>query len=185
MYISIKQLKIFVQTARNGSPSKAAKDCNITQAAASIALHQLKQNLATNLFDRAGKRLRLNNEGRELLNKAIAIIEQVDALKDFNSSNTLCGNIKIGASTTIANYVLPQYIAKFRKMHPEVKFNLIIHNTDNIIDLVSKYEIDIGFIEGTCHKEKINLKKWREDKLSIICHKKHPLTKKIKSPKKT
>jgi DNA-binding transcriptional LysR family regulator len=183
MYISIKQLQIFVQTALKGSLSEAAADCNITQAAASIALNQLEQNLDTRLFDRAGKRLRLNSDGHELLNKATAIIEQVAELKEFNNSNMLRGNITIGASTTIANYILPQYIAKFKNIHPAVNFNLISHNTNKIVDLISNYEIDFGFIEGTCNKDNINIKKWRADALSIICHKKHPLNKKNKLTK--
>lgn len=73
--------------------------------------------LDTTLFDRVGKRMKLNANGKNLLAKAIKILDEIEEFETFSVKNTLLsGKIVIGASTTIANYVLPKYVAIFKKL---------------------------------------------------------------------
>ncbi len=180
MKVTLKQLYLFVNISKYNSVSKAAEACCITQAAASLSLSQLENSLNTSLFDRVGRRLHLNTHGEELLIKAVSIVDQAEAFEKYATGNTSCisGTIKIGASTTIANYILPKYIAKFRSPYPHVNFEITIANTETIIKKTECLDLDFGLIEGFCDKQNIIQTQWTEDSLNIICSKEHRLAKK-------
>ncbi len=185
MRVTLKQLQLFVSTVKLESLSAGADACFITQAAASISLAQLEQAIGKPLFDRVGKRLRLNPTGELILPKAMAIIDQTHELQNCTDDNTtISGLIEIGASTTIANYVLPPHIAQFKALHPAVDFKITIANTDTIVQNIHALNIDFGLIEGICHDNSIERQTWQKDALAIICSKKHPLMKKKHATKK-
>ncbi|ABK89295.1 LysR family transcriptional regulator [Francisella tularensis subsp. novicida] len=177
MRITLKQLQVFVNTAKSESISAGAEKCFISQAAASMSLSQLENMLDTTLFDRVGKRMKLNANGKNLLAKAIKILDEIEEFETFSVKNTLLsGKIVIGASTTIANYVLPKYVAIFKKLHPDTDFEIISGNTKEIINNVESLNCDVGFIEGECNSQVIATSLWAKDKLKIICRVNHPLT---------
>ena len=186
MRITLKQLQVFVKTAQANSLTRGAEACYITQAAASMSLLQLEQHLGAPLFDRIGKRLQLNANGHTLLPKAINLLDQAHECESLLSSDSLPlkGTLNIAASTTIANYVLPIYLAEFKKNHPDVAFNLVIGNTEEIVNQVKTLQCDIGFIEGVCQESVINQAIWKDDSLAIICRRNHPLSKKKTVKKK-
>lgn len=177
MKISIKQLQVFVNTAKAESISIGAQKCFISQAAASMSLAQLENMLDITLFDRVGKRMKLNDNGRRLLVKAVRILNEIEEFESLSvNDESLNGNIVIGASTTIANYVLPKYIAKFREIHPETNFEIIAGNTKKIIKSVELLECDVGFVEGTCNSQAIDTSIWKKDNLKVICKQGHTLS---------
>ena len=179
MRITLKQLQVFVNTAKSESISLGAKKCFISQAAASMSLSQLENMLNVTLFDRVGKRIRLNANGHNLLAKAVQILDKVEEFEIFATNDeSLVGKITIGASTTIANYVLPKYIAQFKKIHPDVDFELICDNTKEIIHDIETLSCDVAFIEGECHSHVIDATLWKKDRLKIVCSAEHPLCKK-------
>ena len=145
-----------------------------------MSLSQLENTLGVTLFDRIGKRIRLNANGYGLLARAVQILDEVKECESFAlNDKSLIGKITIGASTTIANYVLPKYIAQFKKIHPDVEFELICDNTKEIIHSIETLSCDVAFIEGECHKHAlINATLWQKDHLKIVCNVKHPLCKK-------
>lgn len=176
MRITLKQLQVFVNTARSESISAGAEKCFISQAAASMSLSQLESMLDTTLFDRVGKRMKLNANGKSLLTKAIKILDEVQEFETFSDSDCeLSGKITVGASTTIANYILPKYIATFRKIHPNTNFEIISGNTKKIINHVESLSCDVAFIEGQCDNQAIETELWKKDDLKIICRADHPL----------
>jgi len=177
MRITLRQLQVFVHTANLNSLSEAANACHITQSAASMALQELESSLNKPLFDRVGKRLRLNSHGQTLLPKATAILDQANTLES-QTFGLHHGIIKVGASTTIGNYVLPKYLARFNQHHPDVSFNLFISNTDTVLAKISDLELDFAFIEGACNAPKIIKTKWLLDELKIVCRANHVLAKK-------
>lgn len=135
--------------------------------------------LDTTLFDRVGKRMKLNDNGKNMLAKAIKILDEIEEFESFSlNSNQLSGKIIIGASTTIANYVLPKYVAMFRKLHPDTDFEIISGNTKEIINSVESLNCDVGFVEGECNSKILETYLWAKDSLKIICRIDHPLTKK-------
>ncbi|MED7818714.1 MULTISPECIES: LysR family transcriptional regulator [unclassified Francisella] len=176
MRITLKQLQVFVNTAKAESISAGAEKCFISQAAASMSLSQLENMLDTTLFDRVGKRMKLNANGKNLLTKAIKILDEVEEFETFSNSNSsLSGKIIVGASTTIANYILPKYVATFRKTYPDVNFEIISGNTKEIINHVESLTCDVAFIEGECDNQAIETSLWKKDDLKIICQPNHPL----------
>lgn len=176
MKITLKQLQVFVNTAKAESISAGAEKCFISQAAASMSLAQLENMLDTTLFDRVGKRMKLNANGKSLLSKAIQILDEIEEFETFSSKDSLLsGKLVIGASTTIANYVLPKYIAKFRNLYPDIEVEIITSNTKRIIQDVESLTCDVGFIEDECSSQAINISLWTKDSLKIICRKDHPL----------
>lgn len=179
MRITLKQLQVFVNIAKSESISAGAEKCFISQAAASMSLSQLENMLDTTLFDRVGKRMKLNDNGKNMLAKAIKILDEIEEFESFSlNSNQLSGKIIIGASTTIANYVLPKYVAMFRKLHPDTDFEIISGNTKEIINSVESLNCDVGFVEGECNSKILETYLWAKDSLKIICRIDHPLTKK-------
>ncbi|WP_150466717.1 LysR substrate-binding domain-containing protein [Francisella sp. SYW-9] len=179
MKITLKQLQVFVNTAKAESISVGAEKCFISQAAASMSLSQLENMLDTTLFDRVGKRMKLNANGKNLLTKAIKILDEVEEFETFSDSDpNLSGKIIVGASTTIANYILPKYVATFREAYPDVSFEIISGNTQKIINSVETLSCDVAFIEGECNSQSIETNLWRKDDLKIICRANHPLCEK-------
>lgn len=180
MRITIKQLEIFVAIAKTGNLSKAAETVFLTQPACSMALNNLENQLGDILFERRGKKLILNEIGKKLFPKAINILSDLTELqtmaKNINQ-NILTGQLTLGASTTIGNYILPKIIGHFVKKNPLIKINLPIANTETIIQALLRYTIDLGIIEGDCYHEQIDVIPWKTDQLIIIASPKHAINK--------
>ena len=183
MKITLKQLKVFVAVAKNENMSQAAKIVHLTQSACSMALAILENQLDGALFDRHGKQLTLNERGRILLPKASNIIAQTEELQDLmtqDKNKDPAGHLILGASSTIGNYLLPSMIGQFVAHHPKVKISLRVANTEQIIQQLLQFNIDIGMIEGRCNSNKIKVIPWRKDELVIISSPKNSLHKKTK-----
>ena len=130
--ITIKQLEIFVKVAQNGSITKASQMLYITQPAVSLSLSDFESALDTILFDRIGKRIFLNGNGKKILPLALAIIQNIKELESsFTSTAKIRETIKISASTTIGNHILPRLMASFKLKHPHVDLSLNICNVTN------------------------------------------------------
>jgi DNA-binding transcriptional LysR family regulator len=182
MRITLRQLSLFVSVAQHQNITQGASAVFLSQPAASMTLSELERQLKKPLFDRLGKRLLLNDNGRQLLPKAIEILQRVKEIETFSdaSPKELTGQLKIGASTTIGNYVLPSLISNFLKRHPKVQVSLEINNTENIIERIQNLKLDMGFIEGSCRIADISAKPWAKDEMIVFCAANHSLAKKKK-----
>lgn len=94
------------------------------------------------------------------------------------NNKNLIGHLKLGASTTIGNYLLPKIISNFVMRHTQTKITLDIANTAQIIQKLLKFEIDMGMVEGPCYADEIDVIPWKKDKLIFVAAATHPLTKK-------
>lgn len=183
MRITLKQLEVFVAIAKSGNVSHAAKKMYLSQSACSMALATLEEQLEGSIFDRHGKQLFLNERGRALLPKANAIISQIKELKDMMTENTkdnLSGQLVIGASKTIGNYLLPQLIYEFTCAHQNIQIKLEISNTEDILSKLLAFNVDVALIEANCYSDKVNTYPWKKDELVIVASPKYPLSKKRK-----
>lgn len=177
MKITLKQLQLFVNTAKFGSISEGAKHSHITQSGASLALAELERLLGFPLFDRHGKKVHLNSEGERLLGKAITILDLATEIETLPGSSTETqGHLVLGASSTIGNYLLPIYLSKFNAQYPRIKVDCAIANTQQVINDVKQFRLDIGFIEGSCDETLIEQKIWQHDELVIFSRDNHPLS---------
>src|SRR6185295_12839074 len=151
MRLTLRQLLIFAAVAETGSTTAASERVSLSQSATSAALKELEKVLGARLFDRVGKRLILNDNGRTLLPQARAALDTASGIEsEFSAGTTV--NLRIAASTTIGNYLLPQLIASFRKNHPQARFEVQIQNTRHASAAVSRFEVDMGLIEGPSHE---------------------------------
>jgi len=176
MNISLRQIEVFFATANSGSVSRAAKKLFISQAAASMALKEFETQLGEKLFDRVGKKLILNESGRAAVAMAAEIVGRAQELTDyFTDKNSLFGNLIVGASSTIGNYVLPEYVAAFIHDNSNVKVQLEVGNTEEIIKKVARFAVDIGFIEGSCNNSEIVVIPWMDDELAVFAAPRHVL----------
>jgi DNA-binding transcriptional LysR family regulator len=182
MKITFKQIEVFVAIAKRGNMTQAAKALFLTQSACSMALSALESQLGGALFDRHGKKLALNEKGSTLFPKAANLLTQITELEDVmkGETTTLTGNLVVGASTTIGNYLLPGIIGNFITTHAHTKIILRVGNTEAIIQQLLKFNIDIGLIEGSCYADDITVTPWKKDELIIIAAPAHPLAKKRK-----
>lgn len=179
MAITLRQLKVFVTVAREGNVTRAAQALSISQSAVSMSLAELERLLGEQLFDRHGKRLMVNDQGRALVAKAAAVLEQVDEINSFfsDASGTLTGSLRVGASSTIGNYLMPRILGDFRAHHPDARVTLDVGNTEQIVQELLHFNIDIGFIEGYCHQPALETIPWRKDLLAVHAGAEHPLAK--------
>ncbi len=177
MRISLKQLTVFDAVARLGNVSKAAEDISLSQSAASMSLAELENQLGAPLFSRHGKRLSLNDYGRWLQPKVHQLLIQAKEIELSSQGDSLQGSLKIGASSTIGNYLVPSAIAAFVQAHPDVNIHLEVANTEQIVNGMQTLNFDIGLIEGPSHAPQLNTTVWKKDELAIFCSPDHPLAK--------
>lgn len=176
MNISLRQIEVFLYTANSGCLSKAAEKLYISSAAASMALKEFETQLGGQLFDRVRGKLILNESGRAMIPMASEIIGRASELTNcFSDKTILFGNLIIGASSTIGNYVLPEHIASFIKKNTMSTVRLDVGNTEKIIEKVLQFEVDAGIIEGLCYESKIEVTPWIDDELVIFCSVQHRL----------
>ena len=181
MRITLRQLAIFAAVADAGSTAAAAGRVALSQSATSAALNELEAVLEAPLFDRVGTRLVLNDTGRGLLPQARAVLDGAAGIeRDFGlgatpESHAAPSLLRVGASTTIGNYLLPTLVANWQRAHPAAHVDVQIANTGAVAAAVARMEVDIGLIEGPCHEPDVLAQPWREEELAIVCAPSHPL----------
>lgn len=175
MRLTLRQLQIFRAIAETGSTVAAAERVALSQSATSVALTELERVLDARLFDRVGRRLVLNDRGRALLPAAIALLDDARDIEAAFGPGGTAADLRLAASTTIGHYVLPGLLAGFRAAHPDARLDLRVGNTREVVEAVSAFEADLGFIEGPCHAEAVCVTPWREDELVIVAAPDHPL----------
>ncbi len=165
--LTLRQIEVFVATARSGSTRGAAERVARSQSAASAALAELEAVLGVEVFDRLGRRLVLNENGRALLPVAATLLDQAAELQSlFLSAHA--APLRIAASLTIGEYLLPERIASWKRAHPESTVRLLIGNTSEVIRAVTELAVDVGFIEGPQTHPELQLRRWLEDELVIV-----------------
>ncbi|RZL90176.1 MAG: LysR family transcriptional regulator [Variovorax sp.] len=182
MRLTLRQLLIFTAIADAGSTTAAAVRVALSQSATSAALNELESLLGAQLFDRVGKRLLLNDNGRSLLPQARALLDGAQEIEgqfglgaDAPGQSALATRLRIGASTTIGNYLLPALVASYLRARPAAGIDVQIGNTRDVAGSVSRLEVDLGLIEGPCREADLRVVPWREDELVIVCAPTHPL----------
>ncbi|MDF3030473.1 MAG: LysR family transcriptional regulator [Moraxellaceae bacterium] len=181
MRITLKQLEVFIAVAQAGNVTRASESLNITQSATSMALADFESQLGRKLFDRIGKRLQLNDSGRLLLPKALDAVARVADIEHMAASDqAMIGPLRIGASLTIGNYMMPGLIGSFMKACPGAQLTLEVANTKHIVEALEQFHIDLGFIEGFCHEPALEVLPWCHDELVVFAAPSHPLAQKKK-----
>jgi DNA-binding transcriptional LysR family regulator len=176
--LSLRQLEVFITIAATGTVRAAANQLCVTQPAVSMALSELERQLGATLFDRERGRLHLSPRGKELLPMAQEIIERVNELarQGQGQPSELVGQLRLGASNTIGNYLVGDLLGAFMQRHPKVALQVSVNNTDTIAAGLINHSLDIGAIEGPVNHPQLEVIPWRDDALVICAAPGHPLT---------
>lgn len=177
MNFTIRQLEIFKEVATTGHVTNSSEALGISQSAISMALQELESNLKTKFFERRNKKLILNENGRLLLERANRLLKEFEELENSFLENNISGKLRIGASQTIGDYIMPQLIYAFMQKYPDAKCELVVANTKDILTQLDGGEIDIGFIEGFVSDSKLDSKHWKDDELLVIASNKKKFSK--------
>lgn len=170
------RLVVFRAVAEELNFRKAAEQLYLTQPAVSLQIKALEEDIGVQLFDRSGSRIALTEAGRILL----AYAEQTGELlhhaeQEIASLNGMhSGNLALGASTTIAQYVLPRLLSEFCRLHPRVHPALMSGNTEKIVEAIEKQKIALGFIEGPAQNRHVKTEPFLRDELVAIASAAHP-----------
>ena len=173
--LTLRQLEVFAALARTGSTRAAADRVARSQSAASTALAALETALGTALFDRVGRRLAVNENGRALLPLTLSLLEQAGELQTLFTREPPAP-LRMAASFTIGEYLLPALIARWKQAHPQASARLVIGNTSEVMAAVVGFDVDIGFIEGRQRHPDVTVRRWLTDQLVIFAAPGHPLT---------
>ena len=168
MDITLRQIEIFLNVVETGHLTQVSKDMNLSQSAISMSIKELETSIGKPLFDRINKRLTLNEVGRSFHSEIKPLFKKIlDIQTEFQNSPNK-GHIRVGASTTIVDYIMPQVVSSYMENYPEVKINLKNGNTQDIIDNVKEGLIDVGFVEGNVNDYEIIKEKVGVDELLIV-----------------
>ncbi|MBX2838069.1 MAG: LysR family transcriptional regulator [Gammaproteobacteria bacterium] len=175
--MSDRRLQVFHTVAGVLNFTRAAEILNMTQPAVTHQIRQLEVDFNTRLFDRSNNRISLTQAGEQVLSYADRIIglydEMQESVKALTGDHT--GLVTLGASTTIAEYMLPGLLGGFQKQFPEVQVRLRVANTDAIVALVADNSIDFGVVEGEVNNQQMLVEDFQWDELMVLVPVDHPL----------
>lgn len=174
--------EIFIEVATNLSFSKASEVLFISQPAISKHIKALEAFYKTTLFERKGNAIQLSQGGVLLLSRlkeAKKIQNQLEfELSVLTDQLKAKGQLKLGASTTVALYIIPKILSAFHQKYPEVKISLLNRNTDTIVKALADQDIDIGIVEGKKKNSAILYQPFGTDEVVAVCSAKSPIAKK-------
>ena len=176
MPLTLRQLAIFERVAKSEHITKASEQLLLSQSAVSMAIAELEKFAGAPLFERRGRRLFLNDRGRHILPEVHDLLKRAGTIELFlnESVGEPIGVLKVGASTTIGNYLLPLIVGEFSRQFPRAKALLYVGNTRQIETAVENGAYDLGLIEGPSHNSSLTSAPWRDDELVVIAGKEHP-----------
>lgn len=175
MRYSLRQLEVFLACAHFQNVSRAADTLKMSQSAASASLKEFEQQFSVRLFERTGKRLRLNEQGRQLWPRAEELLARAHELERALIAQGELGHLKVGATLTIGNYIAVGIMARYIAEERGASVDLEVANTAAIVRSVQSFELDLGLIEGELHHADLELIPWRADELVVFCAPEHPL----------
>jgi DNA-binding transcriptional LysR family regulator len=180
--LTLRQLEVFVATAQSGSTRAAALRVARSQSATSASLSELESTLGAELFDRTGRRLEINDTGRALLPTAVALLDQAAAIQGrFTAARG--APLRVAASLTIGEYLLPERIGQWQRRHSDSPVQLMVGNTAQVIQALVDREVDLGFIEGQQTHPDLSMRAWLEDELVVVAAPGHALASRLATPR--
>ncbi len=174
-----RRLQVFHAVAKHLSFTKAAEALFMTQPAVTFQIKQLEEHFNTRLFERGHGRISITPAGAVVLDYAeriLALSAELDTrLKEMTGD--VAGLLLVGASTTIAEFLLPKVLGEFKSRHPKVMPRLFVANSETVESRVAAHTLDIGFIESPSHLQGVASDICCEDELQVVCAPGHPLAK--------
>jgi DNA-binding transcriptional LysR family regulator len=178
MSLSLRLLRVFVAVAHRQSFTRAAEQLGLTQPGVSKSIRELERQAGARLVERIPTGVVLTEAGHVLLGHARAILAEERAAEDaLHALRGLSrGSLRIGASSTIATYILPSYVQQFNVQHPAIELTLQTARSKSVAGMLVEQQLDIGLIEAPVPEDsRLKVVPWREDELVVVAAPSHPL----------
>ncbi len=174
-----RRLQVFHAVAKQCSFTKAAETLFMTQPAVTFQIKQLEEHFNTRLFDRGHGKISLTHAGEvvfEYTEKILLLSAELDT-RVSELTGEIQGLLLIGASMTIAEFMLPRVLGEFNVAYPQVKARLTVANSDTVEHSVAEHSLDIGLIEAPARVSGLTTEECGEDEVQVVCSPAHPLAK--------
>jgi DNA-binding transcriptional LysR family regulator len=170
------RLKVFCSVAKTLNFSKAAEENYITQSAVSRIVKNLEDDLGVQLVHRQRGAVSLTSIGKQFYKRAHQILRMyATTVKEVDElANSVKGILSVGTSTTVARYLFPELIFKFREKYPMIRVHHVVKNTSAILDALIRGDIEVGLVEDRVYYPGVLSEKLCEDELVLVVGKNHP-----------
>ncbi len=177
--MSDRRLKVFHTVAKLLSFTKAAEAMHMTQPAVTFQVRQLEEYFNTRLFDRTHNKVNLTPAGERVSEFAERIFDLYSEMENTvrDLTGEISGALTIGASTTIAEYMLPALLGEFKNRYPDINLRLKVSNTEGIVSMVEHNVIDLGVVEAPVSNKNLIVEVCHQDQLVVIASPEHELVK--------
>ncbi len=172
---------VFLTVAQHKSFSKASQVLYISQPAISKHIKSLEEYYKTKLFDRKGIQIELTPAGKLLFEKLTEVKRiqeqtefEISTIKDVLQAK---GVLKLGASTTVALYILPKVLSSFNQHYPQINISLLNRNSELVMEALLNQDINLGIIEGRVKLTNVDYQPFLTDQVVAVCSKKSPIAK--------
>ena len=177
--MSDRRLKVFHTVARLLSFTKAAEALHMTQPAVTFQIRQLEEYFNTRLFDRTHNKVNLTLAGERVAEFAERIFDLYSEMENTvrDLTGEVRGTLTIGASTTIAEYLLPALLGEFKHQYPDINLRLKVSNSEGIVSMVEHNVIDLGLVESPVSNKNLIVEVCHDDQLVVVTAPDHELAK--------
>lgn len=168
-------MKIFIQVYRTQSITHAAQLLNMTQPAVTRAIQEIERYYGVCLFERINRRLYVTESGKQLYAQAVHIVNSFDTMEKGLRNWDELGVLRIGASITLGNFLLPDLVAALQQKHPNLQIRAQISNGAQLQEALLDNRLDLAMIEGAVSPERLHSEAFTCDRLVLILPPGHPL----------
>ncbi|WP_456323839.1 LysR substrate-binding domain-containing protein [Hydrogenimonas sp.] len=168
MKVTMRQMEIFLEVAQIGHLTKVAEKMGLSQSAVSMSIKELENIIGYKLFDRINKKLVLNEKGRAFAEEIAPLVSKLNDIEEEFKNDNNNGELLVGVSTTIADYLIPSIICNYMQSYPHVRIKLKIGNTKSVVDMIEQGMVDIGFVEGNVDSTAVKQEIVGLDELIVI-----------------
>ncbi|WP_174612956.1 selenium metabolism-associated LysR family transcriptional regulator [Virgibacillus ihumii] len=168
--MNYERLKTFIAVAEKNSFSEAAKILYVTQPTITSQIKALEDELNTTLFERTTKKVEMTRTAEVLLKYAREIVRMNDSARKeiMEMENTIYGELAMGCSLTIGEYVMPEFLKEFKEMYPLIQIQVDISNSRQTVNRIKDQAIDVGLIETPIEDANITIESFLEDELILV-----------------
>lgn len=168
--MNIDYLKVFYVAANNKSFSQTAKELHLSQSSVSLQIKQLEEKWDCRLFERTTKKMSLTPSGKILYSKVTKLLSLINETSNElqELKGIVHGDLKVGASLTIGEHILPFILAGFNSLYPKVNMFLKVYNSEQIVEKLYNHEINLGFIESMLSYPALKQIPFAKDELIIV-----------------
>lgn len=187
-YLEFRQLRYFAETVQTGTMSAAAKRCKVSQPAMSLAITELEKRIGEQLLTRGRRGVLPTDAGRVLLQHAEAILAEEARLREHfaNRSNLRTGKVSFGMIPTLAPYLFPLLLGKFRERHPGIKAALVESRTPELIRRIAREDIELAILSDVTREDReryeLDIRLLFEEPLLLALPRRHEWAHRTKDP---